>query len=47
MSAIQRFDELNLQAICDILADTSTGLTGTEIGRLLCDCRIGDPERSY
>ncbi len=33
MAAIPKLDEANLQAICDILGDTSTGLTGSEIGR--------------
>lgn len=44
MSAIQSFQQTNLQAICDVLADTSTGLTGAEIARLLGDCQIADPE---
>jgi uncharacterized protein (TIGR02391 family) len=44
MATIQAFDETKLQAICDVLADTSTGLTGSEISRLLRDCNIADPE---
>jgi len=35
MAAIPKFDEPNLQALSDILGDTSTGLTGSEIGRFL------------
>lgn len=44
MSAVQTFQQTNLQAICDVLADTTTGLSGAEIGRLLRDCKIADPE---
>jgi len=36
------FDPAALQAICDVLADTSTGLTGSEIGRLLAQLGIAD-----
>lgn len=32
-----------LQAICDILADTQNGLTGSEIGRMLVQLGINDP----
>jgi uncharacterized protein (TIGR02391 family) len=32
-----------LQAACDVLADTDTGLTGSEIGDLLRSCSIDDP----
>jgi hypothetical protein len=31
MAAIPKFDEANLQAISDILGETSTGLTESEI----------------
>jgi len=31
MAAIPKFDEPNLQALSDVLGDTSTGLTGSEI----------------
>jgi len=30
MAAIPRLDEANLQAICEILGHTSTGLTGSQ-----------------
>ena len=43
MSAIPKFDEPNLRAIADILGDTSTGLTGSEIGRYLRECSLPDP----
>lgn len=46
MPAHPPFNEPNLQAIADILGDTSTGLTGSEIGRYLKDCGIADPEPS-
>ena len=35
-----------LQALCDVLGATSTGLTGNEIGQLLSVCRIDDPTPS-
>jgi uncharacterized protein (TIGR02391 family) len=40
--AADRFEEAVLREICTILADTNTGLTGTEIGRLLQGLRIED-----
>jgi uncharacterized protein (TIGR02391 family) len=43
MTKFSIFDEETLRAICDILADTSTGLTGSEIGQLLQGCSIDDP----
>ncbi len=43
MAAIPQLDEPNLQAISDILGDTGTGLTGTEIGRYLRECGLPDP----
>jgi hypothetical protein len=43
MAAIPKFDEANLQAISDILGETSAGLTGSEIGRYLKECDISDP----
>lgn len=43
MAAIPSFGDAHLQRICDILADTSTGLTGSEIGRLLEQLKIADP----
>ncbi|MDP3670347.1 MAG: hypothetical protein Q8R69_11740 [Telluria sp.] len=36
-------NDATLQAICDILADTQTGLSGSEIGRYLQLCSIADP----
>lgn len=43
MAAISKLDEANLQAICDILGDTATGLTGSQIGRYLRECGCPDP----
>ncbi|MGO9455185.1 MAG: TIGR02391 family protein [Candidatus Binataceae bacterium] len=43
MAAISKFNEPNLQAICDILGGTGTGLTGSEIGRFLRECDFPDP----
>ncbi|HAU1193390.1 TPA: TIGR02391 family protein [Legionella pneumophila] len=39
---VPKFSETILQKICDILADTSTGLTGSEIGKLLSRLSIED-----
>jgi uncharacterized protein (TIGR02391 family) len=43
MSRIPQLSENQIEAVCDILGETSTGLTGTEIGSLLARCRIDDP----
>jgi len=43
MSSLPSFTEQQLQAICNILGETSEGLTGTEIGKLLTQCNIDDP----
>lgn len=42
MERVAPFDAQQLTAIAKILADTENGLTGTEIGYLLGDCRIAD-----
>lgn len=39
-------DEAHLEQICNVLADTTTGLTGTEIGTLLRRLDIADPNAS-
>lgn len=46
MAAVPEFGAAQLQRICDILADTSSGLTGSEISRLLRQVGIEDPEPS-
>lgn len=42
MERIQPFDAQKLEAACRILADTTRGLTGSEIGYLLQDCKLAD-----
>jgi uncharacterized protein (TIGR02391 family) len=44
MERIQAFTSQQLTAICKVLGDTDAGLTGTEIGQLLADCRIPDTD---
>ena len=45
MASVPAFEETHLERLCIILAETSTGLTGSEIGRLLQQTGIqdGDP----
>ncbi len=40
---IPSFSKANLEQACNVLGDTSTGLTGSEIGRYLRECGIDDP----
>lgn len=42
MAQFPVFGEQSLRQICQILADTNSGLTGTEIGQLLESCGIQD-----
>jgi uncharacterized protein (TIGR02391 family) len=42
MERIQPFNAQKLEAACRVLADTSRGLTGSEIGYLLRDCKLTD-----
>lgn len=44
MSAIPKLDENILQEICNLIGDTNAGLSGSEIGRLLAQSGINDPE---
>lgn len=37
------FNEENLEQVCNVIGDTQTGLTGSEIGRYLRRCGIDDP----
>lgn len=46
MAAEPTLRDTHLQALCDIIGDTQTGLTGSEIGRCLASCNIGDPHPS-
>lgn len=41
---VSAFEESHLERLCMILAETSAGLTGSEIGRLLQQVRIEDGE---
>ena len=43
MPTLPSFSDTQLQSICDVLGDTSEGLIGSEIGRLLAQCGIDDP----
>lgn len=45
-STIKRpiIEPYHLEAICKIIANTETGLTGTEIGKILGDCKIKDTD---
>lgn len=43
MAAAPTLNDATLQALSDILGDTGTGLTGSEIGRHLSECGIADP----
>lgn len=47
MPAEPPLSDANLEALCDILGDTGTGLTGSEIGRFLRECSIDDPLPGY
>lgn len=46
MALVPSIDVATLEALCDILGATDTGLTGSEIGRFLVECRIEDLEPS-
>jgi len=43
MAKIPQFDNQILRELCDILGDTGSGLTSSEIGQLLAQCQIEDP----
>jgi uncharacterized protein (TIGR02391 family) len=42
MARIQKFHHNSLESVCEVLGDTNSGLTGTEIGKYLALCRIPD-----
>ena len=44
MAHIPCFETANLEAICKVLADTTNGLKGDEIGHVLADMGIADPD---
>ena len=43
MAKIPKLKQTHLEAICGVVGDTSGGLTGAEIGKLLGRCGIADP----
>jgi len=43
MPAIPEFSHTELESICNVLADTSRGLTGSEMGSILARLGIPDP----
>ena len=43
MPTIAPLPDATLQALCDVLGATDSGLTGSEIGRYLGECGIADP----
>lgn len=47
MAVTPAFSESHLESICAVLADTSAGITGSEIARILSDLAIADPFPSY
>lgn len=44
MDRIQCFEPAQLEAACKVLADTTSGLTGAEIGYILSDMPVEDPD---
>ena len=46
MPAIPEFPQADLEQICGVLAETGSGLTGSEIGRILAQMGIYDPSPS-
>jgi uncharacterized protein (TIGR02391 family) len=42
-SRVEPFEDVHIEAIARVLGDTDSGLTGSEIGRLLAQCNIPDP----
>ncbi len=44
MAVVPKLDDNSLQAICDIIGDTGSGLTGSEMARLLSRSGIEDTE---
>jgi uncharacterized protein (TIGR02391 family) len=46
MDQIPCFNASSLEAACKVLADTTTGLSGSEIGHILADMQLPDPDAS-
>jgi uncharacterized protein (TIGR02391 family) len=47
MASTSAFEDAQLQRICDVLGDTATGLSGSEIGHILASIGVEDPFPSY
>lgn len=47
MAHIPCFDTAQLEAACKVLADTNNGLKGDEIGHILADMRMPDPDAGF
>jgi uncharacterized protein (TIGR02391 family) len=45
MTGLKKFDLSIIESISRVLGDTSEGFTGSEIGKLLSECRIPDPSQ--
>lgn len=43
MAPIPQFNEASLEALCKVIGDTGTGLTGSQIEQYLRECGIADP----
>lgn len=43
MTTVPVLEEAQLRAVCEVLGQTDSGLTGSEIGKLLRACSISDP----
>ena len=43
MAAIPKLKDVQLQEVCNVIGDTSSGLSGSEIGQCLSACAILDP----
>lgn len=44
MAHIPCFDTAQLEASCKVLADTTNGLKGDEIGHILAEMGVADPD---
>lgn len=45
MERIEQFNSQALEAACKILADTNLGLSGSDIGYLIQDCKCSDNDK--
>jgi uncharacterized protein (TIGR02391 family) len=47
MAHVPCFDTAQLEAACKVLADTTNGLKGDEIGHILADMELADPDAGF